>query len=120
MIQVLDGPDGPVTENEDMIKVGLDYYKTFFCYEARPKIILKHDFFTKVLTNRIAKIINRIISYHQSAFIRCRYIFSTSHEIIHEVHWKKYQGLVFNIDYEKAYNKVNLKFLYEGFRVERS
>jgi hypothetical protein len=36
MIQVLDGPDGAVTENEDMIKVGLDYYKTFFGYEARP------------------------------------------------------------------------------------
>jgi hypothetical protein len=73
-------------------------------------------FFTKVLTNRLAKIINRLISFHQSAFIRGRYILEsvvTAHEIIHEVHRKKDQGLVFKIDYEKAYDKVNLEFLFE-------
>jgi hypothetical protein len=37
----------------------------------------------------------------------------TAHEIIHEVHRRKYQGLVFKIDYEKAYDRVNLDFLYE-------
>jgi hypothetical protein len=37
----------------------------------------------------------------------------TAHEIIHEVHRKKYCGFVFKIDYEKAYDKVNLDFLYE-------
>jgi hypothetical protein len=37
----------------------------------------------------------------------------TAHEIIHEVHSKKNQGLVFKIDYEKAYGRVNLDFLYE-------
>jgi hypothetical protein len=37
----------------------------------------------------------------------------TAHEVIHEIHSKKEQGLVFKIDYEKAYDKVNLDFLYE-------
>jgi hypothetical protein len=37
----------------------------------------------------------------------------TAHEIIHEVHRKKDQGLVFKIYYEKAYDKVNLDFLFE-------
>jgi hypothetical protein len=37
----------------------------------------------------------------------------TAHEIIHEVHRKKEQGLVFKIDYEKAYDKFNLDFLFE-------
>jgi hypothetical protein len=84
----------------------------------RPISLLNCSFkiFTKVLTNRLARIINRLISFHQSAFIRGRYILEsvvTAHEIIHEVHRKKDQGLVFKIDYEKAYDKVNLEFLFE-------
>jgi hypothetical protein len=223
MIQVLDGPDGPVHQNKEMLKIAIDYYKDLFCLEPRPEIRLKPDFFsdeekvsiakneilggvfseeevkeavfgsyadgapgpdglsfifyqtywdivkgdliamfnewyndnldlyrlnfamitlipkenearsmkkfrpisllncsfkifTKVLTNRLARIINRLISYHQSAFIRGRYILEsivTAHEIIHEVHRKKEQGLVFKIDYEKAYDKVKLDFLFK-------
>jgi hypothetical protein len=33
--------------------------------------------FTKVLTNRLARIIDMLISYHQSAFIRGRFILET-------------------------------------------
>ena len=72
--------------------------------------------FTKVITNRLATIIDRLISYQQSAFIRGRFILEsvvTADEIIHEVHRKNDQGLVFKIDYEKAYDKVNLEFLFE-------
>jgi hypothetical protein len=84
----------------------------------RPISLLNCSFkiFTKVLTNRFAKILNRPISFQQSAFIKGRFILEsvvTAHEIIHEVHSKKNQGLVFKIDYEKAYDRVNLDFLYE-------
>jgi hypothetical protein len=191
MIQVLDGPEGPVTKTKDMIGIPMDYYKTLFGFEDRPNIRLKSNFFseeekvkvdenemlsksfseeeireaapgphglsfmfyqtfwdvakndlvemfnawhednldlyrlnfamitlipkenearsmrkfrpisllncsfknfTKVLTNRLARIINMLISFHQSAFIRGRYILEsvvTAHEIIHEVHRKK-------------------------------
>jgi hypothetical protein len=34
----------------------------------------------------------------------------TAHEIIRKIHTRKTLGLVFNIDYEKAYDKVNLDF----------
>jgi hypothetical protein len=74
------------------------------------------NFFTKAVTNRYARIMNRLISQCQSAFIRGRFILEsvvTAHEVIHEIHFKKEQGLVFKIDYEKAYYKVNLDFLYE-------
>lgn len=37
----------------------------------------------------------------------------TAHEIVHEVHSSGLQVLVFKIDYEKAYDKVNLDFVYE-------
>jgi hypothetical protein len=60
----------------------------------RPISLLNCSFkiFTKVLTNRLARIINRLIFFHQSAFIRGRSILEsvvTAHEIIHEVHRKK-------------------------------
>jgi hypothetical protein len=37
----------------------------------------------------------------------------TAHEVVHEVHRKKMEEFVFKIDYEKAYDRVNLDFLYE-------
>jgi hypothetical protein len=72
--------------------------------------------FTKATTNIYAKIMNRLISQCQSSFIRDRFILESvviAHEVIHETHVRKEQGLVFKIDYEKAYDKVNLDFLYE-------
>jgi hypothetical protein len=84
----------------------------------RPISLLNCSFkiFTKVLTNRFARNLDRLISFQQSSFIKGRFILEsvvTAHEIIHEVHSKKNQGLVFKIDYEKAYGRVNLDFLYE-------
>jgi hypothetical protein len=93
--------------------------------KSRPISLLNCSFkiFTKVLTNRLAKIIDRLISYHQSAFIRGRFILETvvtTHEVIHEVHIKGDKGLVLNLDYEKGYEKVNLEFLYEALELEAS
>jgi hypothetical protein len=46
MIQVLDGPDGPVTKTKDMLGIAMDYYKDLFGSEDRPDIRLKQDFFS--------------------------------------------------------------------------
>jgi hypothetical protein len=75
----------------------------------RPISLLNCSFkiFCKVVTNRLAKIIGRLISQNQSPFIKCRYILEsvvTAHEVVHEVYRKKREGFVFKIDYEKAYN----------------
>jgi hypothetical protein len=67
-----------------------------------------------VLTNRISKVINRLIASNQTAFIKGRFILEsvvTSHEILHSVHKSKHQGLALKLDYEKAYDKVNWQFL---------
>ena len=47
----------------------------------------------------------------QLAFVRGRYILEsvvTTCEVVHDVHSFGTQGLVFKIDHEKVYGKVNL------------
>jgi hypothetical protein len=46
MIHVLDGPEGPINETKDMIKVATDFYKDPFRWEAKPDIHLSDDFFS--------------------------------------------------------------------------
>ena len=75
--------------------------------------------FTKVLTNRLARILQRLIASNQSAFLKGRYILEsvvTSHEILHSIHSTKRQGLVLKLDCEKAFDKVDLEFLEELLR----
>jgi hypothetical protein len=53
---------------------------------------------------------------NQSAFIKGRYILEsvvTAHEIVHSVSKKKKQGIILKLDYEKAYDRVNLEFLFD-------
>jgi hypothetical protein len=68
----------------------------------------------KAITNRIAPIGNRIIAQNQTAFIKGRYIIKSvvaAHEVIHATHSRKEKGLVFRIDYEKAYDRVSWEFI---------
>jgi hypothetical protein len=84
----------------------------------RPIKLLNCSFntFTKVLTNRLSTILQRLIASNQSAFLKGRHIFEsvvTAHEVFHYVHSSEGQGLVLKLDYEKAFDKVNLEFLAE-------
>ena len=40
------------------------------------------------------------------------------HETIHEMHTKKLDGIIFKIDFEKAYDKVDWKFLQQTLRIK--
>jgi hypothetical protein len=75
--------------------------------------------FSKACTNKLGKCADRLISSSQTAFIRGRYILEsvvTAHEIVHDVHHNKEEGLILKLDYEKAYDKVDLAFLEEMLR----
>jgi hypothetical protein len=45
-INLLEVPDGPLTEQKDMLKVATDYYKDLFKKEDMSNIRLREDFFS--------------------------------------------------------------------------
>jgi hypothetical protein len=72
--------------------------------------------FSKLLTLRLERVCERLISRGQSAFIRGRYILESvvvAHELVHSVHKSKDPGVIIKLDYEKAYDRVNIYFLLE-------
>jgi hypothetical protein len=79
--------------------------------QYRPICLLNVSFkiFTKVLTNRLALVTQKVIQPTQTAFIPGRNIMEgvvVLHETIHELHSKKQNGVIFKIDFEKAYDEV--------------
>jgi hypothetical protein len=91
--------------------------------QYRPICLLNVCFkiFTKVGTNRITGIAPKVIRPTQSAFLPGRNILEgvvILHETIHELHSKKMDGVLFKIDFEKAYDKVKWPFLWQTLRMK--
>ena len=64
--------------------------------------------------NRIDCVIAYIISRNQTAFLKNRFILEgvvILHEILNSIHQKK-SGILFKIDFEKAYDKVDWVFIH--------
>lgn len=83
----------------------------------RPICLLNVSFkiITKVLMNRLNEIMSYIISKQQTAFLRNISIMEgvlILHEVLNSVHQKKESGILFKVDFEKAYDKVNWVFIY--------
>jgi hypothetical protein len=77
--------------------------------------------FTKVGTNRVRSIAQKVIRPSQSAFIPGQNILEgvvVLHETIHEFHRKKMDGVLFKIDFEKAYDRVKWSFLQQALRMK--
>jgi hypothetical protein len=86
--------------------------------QYRPICVLNDcfKFLAKVVTNRLTVVANNEISHTQTAFIPGRFILEgciTLHETLHELHKHNLKGVVFKIDFEKAYNRVSWDFLFE-------
>ena len=77
--------------------------------------------YTKVATNRLSIVAQKIIRPTQTAFLPGRNIMEGAvilHETIHELHLKKQDGIIFKIDFEKAYDKVKWSFLQQTLRMK--
>jgi hypothetical protein len=69
---------------------------------------------TKILTNRLIQVVCVVIRASQTAFLKGRYILEgvvTMHETLNEIHREKSSGVLFKIDFEKAFDKVKWSFL---------
>jgi hypothetical protein len=69
------------------------------------------------VTNGVTSIAQKVIRPSQSAFIPGKNILEgvvVLHETSHELHSKKMDGVLFKIDFEKAYDKVKWSFLQQA------
>lgn len=70
----------------------------------------------KAFASRLSPVAHRIVAPNQTALIKGRFIQDGAlalHEIIHELKSKKLQAILLKLDFEKAYDRVNWKFLRE-------
>ena len=77
--------------------------------------------FTKVATGRINAVADHLISLTQTVFIHDWNILEgvmVLHETIYELHRKNLSGVIFKIDFEKAYDKVKRNFLLQTLRLK--
>ncbi|WVZ62710.1 hypothetical protein U9M48_012421 [Paspalum notatum var. saurae] len=94
-------------ENPQPIEMDIDLRKTEEEKEMRILTI-----FTKVATNRVSLVAEKIIRPSQTPFLPGRNIMEGAviiHEMLHELHRKKLNGVIFKIDFEKAYDKASLQ-----------
>jgi hypothetical protein len=70
--------------------------------------------FTNVLTNQLTSVAHKVIQSTQTTFLPGWNIMEgvvILHEIIHEMHRKKQNVVIFKIDFKKAYDKVKWPFV---------
>ncbi|GJS77798.1 reverse transcriptase domain, reverse transcriptase zinc-binding domain protein [Tanacetum coccineum] len=68
----------------------------------------------KILAERVKKVVGEVVGDVQNAFIKGRLILDgvlIANETMDFVRKKKERGLVFKVDFEKAYDSINWKFL---------
>ncbi|XP_071726422.1 uncharacterized protein [Rutidosis leptorrhynchoides] len=70
----------------------------------------------KMLSNRLRKVVPNIIGSEQSAFMSGRYILDgvlVANETVDFIKRNKRHGLIFKVDFEKAFDSLNWSFLFE-------
>jgi len=84
--------------------------------QHRPICLLNVDYkgFTKVLTKRLTPVAKKVIGENQAGLIKGRNILEgvvVLHEVLHSLSRDKGRGMIFKIDFEKAYDRVKWAFL---------
>jgi hypothetical protein len=72
--------------------------------------------FTKVLTKRLTPVPKEVIGENQVGFIKGRNILEgvvVLNEVLHSLSRDKGRGMIFKIDFEKAYDRVRWDFFWK-------
>jgi len=91
--------------------------------QYRPICLLNvsFKFFTKVATNRLNRVADKVINPSQTASLRGRNILEgvvILHETIHKLLRKKLSGVILKIGFEKAYDKVKWPFVLQTLQMK--
>jgi Reverse transcriptase (RNA-dependent DNA polymerase) len=77
-----------------------------------------YKIFSKVLANKLQIVLNDIIGDSRSAFLKGRYILNcvvTAHEVLHQVQKDKQEGMLFKVDFQKAFDYISWNYLLDTF-----
>ncbi|RVW46854.1 Transposon TX1 uncharacterized 149 kDa protein [Vitis vinifera] len=133
--------DRPFTEEEDLMRVFLEFHtngvinqstnatfialvpkksQSFKISDYRPISLVTslYKIIAKVLSRRLRKVLHETISGSQGAFIEGRHILDAvliANEVVDEKRRSGEEGIVFKIDFEKAYDHVDWGFLDHGW-----
>ena len=72
-------------------------------------------------TNRLTHIAHSVVQPSHTTFMPMRHILEgvvVLHEMLHEIHSKKLDGVIFKVNFEKAYDKVKWPFLQQAMRMK--
>jgi hypothetical protein len=91
--------------------------------QYRPICLLNVSFkiFTKVATIRLNTVADPVVQPSQTAFMQGWNILDgvvVLHEAVHKLHFKKLNGVILKLDFEKAYDKVTWSFLQHTLRMK--
>lgn len=83
--------------------------------KLHPICLLNESFkiITKILMNKLSGVVDSIVSRTQTTFIKNIYIVEgvlLLHETLNTIHKKKKYGILFKVDFEKAYDKIKWLF----------
>jgi Reverse transcriptase (RNA-dependent DNA polymerase) len=87
-------------------------------YKSISLINYSFKIITKLLATRLALCMNSLISYTQTAYIKGRNILDNvvvASDVLHRVKIKKNKGILFKIDFEKVFDRVNWDFSFLKF-----
>jgi hypothetical protein len=107
-----------VSDFSSELKISNALFKAFefFNYEEKPDTKVIKKILSKLLANRLAPELDKLISYNQNAFIKKRCIhdnFMYVNQVILDLHKKKIPALFIKLDISKAFDTVNWSFLLE-------
>ncbi|XP_071739167.1 uncharacterized protein [Rutidosis leptorrhynchoides] len=94
--------------------IGLNEYRPISLIGSMYKVV------AKVLSKRLASIIHKVVGVEQSAFIKGRYIFDgvlIANEVIDELKRTKRRGILFKVDFEKAFDCLKWEFVAETMKI---